>query len=376
MREPFAVLLALALLGVGPASAGAGAGAPAPSLGESNALDDSDGELRVTHASVQTQIACDFESLYDETIESVVTVRVSGQNASGLGSGFVYDESGHVVTNQHVVGNASEVEVQFDRGQWRTAEVVGTDAYSDLAVLRVGNAPDYADPLGVNASEPEPGQRVAAFGSPLGLQGTITDGIVSGTNRSMPAVAAEGPRFTIPNTIQTTAAINPGNSGGPLVNCAGAVVGVNTASAAGGENTGFAVPASRLKRVVPALIQNGSYTHSYLGITSTDVTPTVADANDLGVNRGVLVNDVVPGSPVAGTLRGSDDSKRIDDFEIPVGGDVILRVDGQRIASQEDLASVLTQKRPGDTVRMRILRDGERQRVRVTLGERPPPEEA
>lgn len=349
MRHILAVLIAVALVGVAPGGSVASPSASATSGGDAGA-----------------QQACDFESLYDDAITSVVTIQVrsesdgEGEGEGGLGSGFVYDDEGRIVTNQHVVADAERVEVQFDRGQWRTAEVVGTDAYSDLAVLDVDDVPDYAEPLSVESGQPETGQRVAALGSPLGLQGTITDGIISGTNRSLPAGQQGGPQFTIPNTVQTTAAINPGNSGGPLVDCAGDVVGVNTAGARGGENIGFAVPSTRVERVVPELIRNGSYTHSFVGISYADVSPAVAEEADLNVTRGVLVRQVVSDSPADGVLQS---------------GDVILRVEGQPVASQEDLASVLVRYRPGDTVSMQVLRDGERRQVEVTLGERPDPGE-
>ena len=362
MREHVTLgILLLALVGVGPAAAVGG------TVG---------GQASQTPAAAQAQpVDCDFAQLYDETIGSVVTVQVRTPTGGGIGSGFVYDDEGHIVTNQHVVANASQVEVQFDRGEWRTAEVVGTDAYSDLAVLEVNSTPDYADPLPVNASQPQPGQPVAALGSPLGLRGTITEGIVSGTNRSLPAGGGEGPAFPIPNTIQTTAAINPGNSGGPLVGCDGAVRGVNTAGAQGSDNTGFAVPASRIQRVVPALIENGSYANPYLGVSTLDVSPIVAAANDLNVTRGVLVVDTVPGSPAAEALQGSTGTATVDGYEIPVGGDVILSVDGQRVSSAEDLGSILTTKRPGETLTMTVLRDGERIQVEVNIAKRPEPGE-
>ncbi|WP_158058185.1 S1C family serine protease [Halorussus halophilus] len=363
MREHIAVgVLLLALVGWGPATA----------VG-STTLEQTP-ETRPTAQAQPTD--CDFTQLYDETIGSVVTVQVRSQTGGGIGSGFVYDDSGHIVTNQHVVANASAVEVQFDRGEWATADVIGTDVYSDLAVLEVNDTPDYADPLAVNGSQPEPGRPVAALGSPLGLRGTITNGIVSGTNRSLPAGGPDGPTFPIPNTIQTTAAINPGNSGGPLVNCQGQVVGVNTAGAQGSDNTGFAVPASRVERVVPALVQNGSYANSYLGVSTLDVSPIVATANDLNVTRGVLVVETVTGSPAAEALRGSTGTRQVDGLEVPVGGDVILSIDGQRINSAEDLGSVLTQKRPGETVTVTVLRNGQRVEVRVVLARRPQPGQA
>ena len=322
------------------------------------------------------QASCNYQTLYDETIDSVVTVQILTESQQGLGSGFVFDREGRIVTNQHVVGNASMVEVQFNRGDWRTAEVIGTDAYSDLAVLEVNDTPDYAEPLELQTREPEAGQPVGALGSPLGLEATVTDGIVSGTNRSLPAGAQQGPRFTIPNTIQTTAAINPGNSGGPLVDCEGRVLGVNTATLSGSENTGFAVPASRLERVVPSLIENGSYAGPFLGISSFDVSPVVTEANDLDVTQGVLVQQVVPGSPADGVLRGTTGTEEVRGVEVPVGGDVILAGDGQRILTGEDLSSYLTQTSPGETVTMTILRDGERIEVEIELGERPPPGES
>ncbi|WP_128476702.1 S1C family serine protease [Halorussus pelagicus] len=351
-------VLVVALLGTGPVSAVGHVGGPG------------------SEDAARQEISCDYEALYDETIGSIVSVRTATRGGQGLGSGFVYDDEGRVVTNQHVVGNASTVEVQFNRGEWRTAEVVGTDAYSDLAVLDVSDLPDYATPLELANETPEQGQPVGALGSPLGLDATITDGIVSGTNRSLPAGGPQGPQFTIPNAVQTTAAINPGNSGGPLVNCDGQVVGVNTATLARSENTGFAVPASRVERVAPSLIANGSYAHSYLGISSTDVTPLVAEGNDLNVTRGVLVRQVVPGGPADGALEGDDGITEVDGVQVPRGGDVILAIGGRQIRSGEELSSYLTQTRPGETVTLTVLRDSERTQVRVELGERPPPGES
>jgi S1-C subfamily serine protease len=331
------------------------------------------GKTATRDTGVQT--SCNYETLYDEAIDSVVTVQILTESQQGLGSGFVFDGEGRIITNQHVVADASMVEVQFNRGDWRTAEVIGTDAYSDLAVLEVNDTPDYAEPLELQPREPEAGQPVGALGSPLGLEATVTDGIISGTNRSLPAGAQQGPQFTIPNTIQTTAAINPGNSGGPLVDCEGRVLGVNTATLSGTENTGFAVPASRLERVVPSLIENGSYASSFLGISSADVSPIVAEANDLDVTRGVLVQQVLPGSPADGVLRGTSGTEVVRGVEVPVDGDVILAIDGRQVLTGEDLSSYLTQTSPGDTVTLTILRDGERMEVEVELGERPPPGE-
>lgn len=198
---------------------------------------------------------CDFSALYDRSIDSVVSVGVETPRAAGEGSGFVYELSGstgYVVTNQHVVEGATRLRVQFNRGQWRRATVVGTAPRSDLAVLRVRNVPNYVDTLPVAKQQAEPGQSVAALGSPLGLQGTITQGVVSGVNRTLPSRHGS----TISGVVQTDAAINPGNSGGPLVNCRGRVVGVNTAGIVGGENLGFAISARMLRKTVPPLVDD------------------------------------------------------------------------------------------------------------------------
>ncbi|WP_227374866.1 S1C family serine protease [Haladaptatus halobius] len=329
----------------------------------------------VTARSATAQDACDFTQLYDRTMDSVVSVRVGTRGGEfGQGSGFVYrlrpNGSGLVVTNNHVVANASTVAAQFDRGEWRTARIVGTDPYSDLAVLRVRRVPSYVDALSLANGTAEPGERVAALGSPLGLQGSITEGIVSGVNRSLPSEQG----FSIPNTIQTDAAINPGNSGGPLIDCNGEVVGVNTAGISGGENLGFAIPAGVVRRVAPSLVENGSYRHSYLGVASVDVSPVVARANGLNRAQGVLVANVVPGSPASGVLQGSGRTETVRGVTVPVGGDIIVGVDGRRIQSGEDLSSYLsTETRPGETVRLTVLRDGQRRTVNVTLGTRPRP---
>ena len=335
--------------------------------------------------SSQGGTACDYASLYDRTIDSVVSVRANG----GLGSGFVYRVGGdggtatatgtpapngtsYVVTNAHVVGQADSVQVQFAREETRSGSVVGRDRYSDLAVIRVGGTPGYVDALPVARSAPEPGRPVAAMGNPFGLEETITHGIVSGVNRSMPTQGG----FSIPNVVQTDAPISPGNSGGPLVTCGGTVVGVNSAgiAAQGAENIGFAISPALVNQVVPTLIRSGQYDHPYLGISSSPFTPSLAGANDFEETGGVYVHRVVEGGPASGVLQGSSDVVVRDGQRVPVGGDLIVAVEGQPIASMEDLSSYLvTETRPGDTVTLTVLRDGERRQVQVTLGERPEP---
>jgi S1-C subfamily serine protease len=313
----------------------------------------------------------DYEELYRETIPSVVSVYVTADDhgwRQGAGSGFVYDTE-HVLTNHHVVGDAAEVELRFSEGDWRVGRVVGTDAYTDLAVLAVDDLPAYADPLPLATEPPAPGTPVAALGNPMGLDGSISAGIVSGSNRSMPT----GNGFTIPDTVQTDAPINPGNSGGPLVTADGTVVGVNRAR--GGDNIGFAVSAAIVARVVPSLVAVGRYEHPYLKIRTLDVSPSVARANGLDETQGVLVVDVARG-PARGRLQESTRSRRVDGVEVPVGGDVIVAVDGQPVHSHEGLMRhLLLETEPGHEVELDLRRRGEPVTEVVTLAERPRPDQ-
>ena len=316
---------------------------------------------------------CDYSGLYADAIGSVVQV----SRAEGEGSGLVYrradgNDTSYVLTNQHVVGDATTVTVRFRQGEYGTGTVVGRDAYADLAVVRVDGAPGYAVPLPIAESVPRPGRGVAAIGSPFGLPGTVTHGIVSGVNRSMPTDRG----FAVPDVVQTDAPINPGNSGGPLLACDGTVVGVNTAGiqAAVGDNVGFAISPPLIRRVAPALIDAGEVDWPYLGIRSVDVTPAVAEANGLQAARGVVVVETIEGGPAAGALRPSEEVQTVRGQPAPTGGDVIVAIDGRQVDTGEDLSSFLaTEAAPGDAVSITVLRDGERQQVNVTLGERPAP---
>lgn len=292
-----------------------------------------------------------YTRVYRETIQSVVLVQTTTTGGrSGQGSGFVYRDD-YVVTNAHVVANTRNVRVRFARGQWRSATVVGTDPSSDLAVIEVRNRPQYAKPLPLVEDQPAIGTKVAAIGSPYSLEGSITSGIISAVNRSIPAPNGR----TIPDAIQTDAPVNPGNSGGPLLNLQGEVVGV--VSSGGGENLAFAVSAALMKRVLPALIEDGDYDYAYLGIAPLTVTPSVAERVGLDQSRGVLVRSIRSGTPAAGTLRQ---------------GDIVFAIDGTRIDSKQQLSSYLAlQASPGETVDVTVLRSGERRTVSLTLGTRP-----
>jgi S1-C subfamily serine protease len=312
--------------------------------------------------------------LYETAIPSVVSVYVTREGhamrgrGGGAGSGFVYDESGHLITNQHVVGDTDYVEVRFADGQWRTGAVVGRDRYTDLAIIHISDLPADATPLPVAETNPDPGQRVAAIGNPMGLDGSITVGYVSATNRSM----STGSGFTIPETIQTDAAVNPGNSGGPLLTLDGTVVGVNRAK--GGDNIGFAISPMLLDRVVPALLEDGKFRPAYLSVRMLDVSPSVAAANQLDASAGVLV--VAVGDEYAGhRLRGCSRSASYRGRQIPVGGDVIVGVDEESVRSAEELSSyLLTEVSPGEEIELTIRRNGEVFTEIVRLGERPAPD--
>jgi len=304
----------------------------------------------------------DFTKLYDQTADSVVKIQTGSPATGSQGSGFLYDGS-YVVTNEHVVGETEGVTVQFSDGVWRSGTVVGTDVYTDLAVIQVESVPAGTSPLPVADRLPREGQFVAAIGSPFGLQGSITHGIVSGVNRSMDVEGG----FSIPDTVQTDAPVNPGNSGGPLVSMDGEVVGVNRAKS--GDNVGFAISAHVVDRIVPELIRDGEADHSYVGIRSIPVTPSIADANDMERATGIAVVDVLENGPADGHLRAGSVSS-----EEPLSGaDVIVRIDDTPVRTHEDLSRyLLLHTAPGETVTFTVVRDGARMPVDVELGERPP----
>ncbi|MFU8866309.1 S1C family serine protease [Natronococcus sp.] len=316
--------------------------------------------------AVRTQVDERYTEVYDGTIDAVVLVNVFGDEIpAGLGSGFVVDDD-YVVTNDHVAGEASEVEVQFRDEQWRSASVVGSDVHSDLAVLEVGDVPEAASALSFAEAEPTVGQEVLALGNPLGLDASISQGLVSGIDRSLPSPTG----FSIPAAIQTDAPVNPGNSGGPLVDLEGDALGVVFAGA--GQTIGFAISAALANRVVPALAEEGEYEHAYLGVSVVPVGPLLAEANDLEESRGVLVAGISSDAPAEGILEPADGVESVDGDPIPVGGDVIIEIDGEEIPNQERLSSVLAlETSPGDTVEIEVVRAGEPETVELTLEPRP-----
>jgi S1-C subfamily serine protease len=295
------------------------------------------------------------------------------QEARLLGSGFVIDKAGHVVTNYHVVEGASKVEVSFSGNDEMPATVVGRDPSTDIAVLRIKRAQSRALtplPLG-NSSQVRVGDAVVAIGNPFGLERTVTAGIVSALQREI--TAPNG--FAIDEVIQTDAAINKGNSGGPLLNADGQVIGVNSqieSESGGNVGIGFAIPINTVKDVVSQLIEHGKVEHAYIGVEMTTVTRELASNVRLPADHGVLVERVRPGSPAAEAgLRGGSSQVVVDGESYLIGGDVVTAIDGQPIESADQLRSVVTSKRPGDELTLQIHRQNETKEITVTLGRQP-----
>ncbi|MEL7646183.1 MAG: trypsin-like peptidase domain-containing protein [Anaerolineaceae bacterium] len=325
-----------------------------------------------------------LEGLYQAVNPGVVSIRVSSVTDEALGSGFVIDKQGHIVTNYHVVENAEKVEVDFPSGLKVYGNVIGTDLDSDLAVIKVDVAEEELTPLPLGDSDTAlVGQVVVAIGNPYGLSGTMTLGIVSARGRVLDSLrqTASGVYFSAGDLIQTDTSINPGNSGGPLLNLKGEVIGVNRAIQTSGQtlsgeaaNTGigFAVSSNIVRRVVPSLIANGSYQYPYLGLSSLNsLNLTTVEALNLPQSTGAYVTDVVAGGPAdrAG-LRGGSTQTQISGLY--GGGDLIVAVDGREIKDFSELLSyMVVNKAPGDVITFTVIRTGNRMELPVTLGERP-----
>jgi S1-C subfamily serine protease len=301
------------------------------------------------------------------------------ENASALGSGFVYDNKGRIITNNHVVGDAKIVDITLVDGNRYTANVTGTDIFSDIAVLEiVENLTQRSPPLNPliigNSSELEVGEQVIAIGNPFGLAGTMTTGIISQIGRLLPDPQTG---FSIPNAIQTDALINPGNSGGPLLNMNGQVIGMNTATfisdTSGFSGIGLAIPSNAITRIVPALIEKGNYTHPWLGLTAATLTSDLAESVEgLETNfKGVLVDSIVKNGPADKVgVNGSI----TDQYGEKHGGDIITAVDGHNVIQIEDFISYLEeQKKVGDKITLTIYRNGQFLDLEMTLQERPSP---
>src|SRR5919199_599479 len=306
------------------------------------------------------------------------TINSQTQNATALGSGFVYDKQGHIITNDHVVGGSKIVDITFVDGNRYTAKVVGTDSYSDLAVVQItDNATKRLKPLLIgNSSKLEVGDPVIAIGNPFGLSDTMTTGIVSQIGRLLPSSELG---FSIPDTIQTDTPINPGNSGGPLLDMQGQVIGINTAGISDSEEggfsgVGFAISSNTIMCIVPALIEKGYYAHPYIGLASATLTSDLAETinGSLPSNfKGVYVDSIKKNGPAdkAG-IHGSI----IDQYSIKHGGDIITAIDGHVVNRSEDLISYVDDhKSAGDSITFTVYRNGHTLNLSTTLAARPPP---
>ncbi|MFP4321274.1 MAG: S1C family serine protease [Anaerolineales bacterium] len=322
--------------------------------------------------------------LYDRVSPGVVFIQVRnfGDDAAsqffpsgGLGSGFVYDTQGHIVTNHHVVEGATNIDVVFQDGTQARAEIIGTDPDSDLAVIRAQDVPvDRLVPLELGDSGAvRVGEEVVAIGNPFGQTWTMTRGIISAVGRANRAQTG----FSIAEMIQTDAAMNRGNSGGPLLNLRGEVIGVNTmifTETNASSGVGFSVPVNTVRRVAPELIVAGEYDYTWIGITGGDLNLDIIELMNLPRDtRGVLINDISQGGPAeAAGLRGSTDTGRINGLGYEIGGDVIIGIDGTPIVGIDELIGYLAENtRPGDDVQVLIIREGAETVIPVTLQTRP-----
>ena len=325
-----------------------------------------------------------LETIYAQVSPSVVLINdnmpATATSAGGpaLGSGFVWDTNGDIVTNNHVINGATGITVTFSDGTVVNATLVAADPGSDLAVIKVNSNSLNLEPVTMDTNTPQVGELAIAIGNPYGEQNTLTVGFVSAVGRLIPSVEnAVGATFNIPDIIQTDAAINPGNSGGVLLNDSGRVIGVTQSidtSSGSSSGVGFAIPASIVEQVVPALINTGVYQHPYLGVTVTSVDPNIAGAMNLSSGqRGALVVAVTSGSPAdkaglkAGSINYSDDGS-----SVMIGGDVIIAFNGQTVNSSDDLITDLAdQGVVGQAVTLTIIRGGKQMSVTVTPGIRP-----
>jgi S1-C subfamily serine protease len=315
-----------------------------------------------------------ISNVFDVVKDSVVLIKTKVMTRIGLqdyaeGSGFVYDTSGLIITNNHVIEGADEISVTLMSGNIRKAIVIGTDPYSDIAVIKIDNSSETLYPVVLGDSFTLiVGEQVVAIGNPYGLSDTITAGIVSQVGRELSTSGG----YEIVDVIQTDAAINPGNSGGPLVNMMGEVIGMNTAIVSGSTGVGFAIPSDTIKRELQSLITSGKYEHPWLGIQGTDVDPDIASAIGLNYTYGVLITAVVSGGPadIAG-LKGGTTTMNIGGTSVRVGGDVIVALDGLKISSLNDLLVYLERnKHSGDTVTLTIIRSSQKLTKQVVLGVR------
>ena len=361
---------------------------------QDNSFFEEDATINNTNSS-ELSLPDLFSKVEKSVVQVASTDDIDISSSSRLGSGFIFDRNGHIVTNYHVIAGGAiqgNVQITFLDGSAYNARLIGGDPFSDLAVLRLNgeNIPsDKLEPLPIGDSTTlRVGEGVVAIGNPFGLSGSMTEGIISGLGRMLPSAEQEegsdtipsdldtSTGFLIPDIIQTDAPINPGNSGGPLLNIQGEVIGINTAifsTTGASAGIGFAIPSNTVRKVVPSLITKGEYQHPYLGIIGVDITPEMARALGLTDARGFLVTEVTDGSPAqkAG-IRGGSSLTNINGREIAMGGDVIVKVDDKTVRKIDDILTYLErEKNVGDTVQFTVLRNGGTESINLTLGPRP-----
>jgi S1-C subfamily serine protease len=377
--RPFASLVVAAVLGGGVAVAAVAllGGLEGETTVVTETVDQA--SARVTPA---TAGGMTVNEIYERAAPGVVQINSSGSglsSASGgdqqaLGSGFVMDKSGHIVTNYHVVQGAERITVGFSNRDTVEARLLGSDPSTDLAVLSVDVSAKALRPLPLgNSDNVEVGDQVVAIGNPFGLDRTATAGIVSAVQRLITAPN----QFTIDHVIQTDAPINKGNSGGPLLDANGRVIGVNTQIETGGISTGnvgigFAVPSNTVKNVVGQILRTGRVEHPHLGIQGHALTSDLSETYRLPVDEGVLVEAVTQGSGAdrAG-LREGDTDVVVSGESYILGGDIIVAADGEKVSSIEELRDAIAAREPGDKIKLQVFRDANKTSVTVTLGRRP-----
>jgi len=347
-----------------------------------NQIDENELQVQNQIDEINNLIATESETLslmeiFEKAEPGVVrvnTIRNQTMNETGgVGSGFVFDKMGHIITNAHVIEGSTKTVVTFLDGRSYNAEIIGIDEYTDIGVIKVNADLKLLQPLSLgDSSNLNVGEPITAIGNPFGLSGSMTSGIVSQMGRLLPS----GSGYSIPDVIQTDAAINPGNSGGPLLNMRGNIVGINTAiQSTTGEFTGvgFAIPSQTVAKIVPTLISEGEYKHPWIGISGRDIDPDTANVLGLKDALGFLIITVVENSPAEDAgLIGSDKTIEVDGKEYPVGGDIIVAVDGMDVRKIDDILVHLQRvKTIGDEMNLEILRDGRTTNVTVILQERP-----
>jgi len=311
-------------------------------------------EKSVTSDGVQTEVPNENISIDDLTNSTATVYANPGERRGSVGSAFMYSDR-HLVTNQHVVGDASTVTIRYDQDNWSEGKVLGTDKYTDVAVIEVEDKPPNVNSLPIQESLPKTGEDVLAVGSPLGLEGSVSTGIVGGTDRSITVETS----FSVPDMIQSDAALNEGNSGGPLVNSSnGAVIGMNTATE--GENIGYAVSSRVFDRIAQSIIENGDHKHAYIGVLTTEYNP-ITELDVDGVEDGLVVRGVQEGTPAEGKLQDGSTGTP----------DIITSINGQEVMTNEDLASYLIRNEvAGNTIKLGVYRNGSTTEIPIETASR------